>query len=91
MTWPLDLGGGHVLSRVVDNDGTLTGFVDDHPDARNPEQRCGGSVPLDGSRWAQPGRSWQLVSEEPLTLSPSLLCSACGDHGFVREGRWVQA
>lgn len=25
-----------------------------------------------------------------LTLSPSLLCG-CGDHGFVREGKWVPA
>lgn len=34
---------------------------------------------------------WELVSLEPLTLSPSLLCRApgCTDHGFIREGRWV--
>lgn len=35
--------------------------------------------------------SWQVVSWEPLTLAPSLLCRACGDHGFIREGRWVEA
>jgi hypothetical protein len=34
---------------------------------------------------------WQLVSDDPLTLSPSLLCGRCGDHGFVREGVWVPA
>lgn len=34
---------------------------------------------------------WQVESWEPLTLSPSLLCRACGDHGFIREGRWVRA
>lgn len=34
---------------------------------------------------------WQVVSWEPLTLSPSLLCMRCGDHGFVREGKWVPA
>lgn len=33
---------------------------------------------------------WQVESWEPLTLSPSILCS-CGDHGFVREGKWVKA
>lgn len=32
---------------------------------------------------------WQIESWEPLTLSPSLLCH-CGDHGFIRGGRWVQ-
>ncbi len=33
---------------------------------------------------------WTVESWDPLTLSPSLLCS-CGDHGFIREGRWVPA
>ncbi len=35
--------------------------------------------------------TWTVESWEPLTLSPSLLCTACGDHGFVRGGRWVAA
>ena len=36
---------------------------------------------------------WQVISWEPLTLSPSILCLAegCGDHGFIREGKWVPA
>lgn len=33
---------------------------------------------------------WQVESWAPLTLSPSILCS-CGDHGYVRDGRWVPA
>mgnify|MGYP003454880989 FL=1 len=38
-----------------------------------------------------PGRpKWQMVQEEPLTLTPSLLCS-CGDHGFITNGKWVRA
>jgi len=24
-------------------------------------------------------------------LEPSLLCRACGDHGWIREGKWVRA
>jgi len=32
---------------------------------------------------------WSVDKWEPLTLSPSLLCTICGDHGFVREGKWV--
>jgi hypothetical protein len=31
---------------------------------------------------------WDLVSESPLTLSPSLLCRTCGHHGHIRGGRW---
>lgn len=34
---------------------------------------------------------WQVVSWDPLTLTPSLLCMRCGDHGFVRDGKWVRA
>jgi hypothetical protein len=33
---------------------------------------------------------WKVEKWDPLTLSPSLLCH-CGDHGFIREGRWVLA
>jgi hypothetical protein len=31
---------------------------------------------------------WQVESWDPLTLSPSVLCD-CGDHGYVRNGRWI--
>jgi hypothetical protein len=34
---------------------------------------------------------WVVESADPLTLSPSLLCKLCGDHGFIRAGRWVRA
>lgn len=36
------------------------------------------------------GETWQLISRDPLTLSPSFLCH-CGHHGWIREGRWVPA
>jgi len=31
---------------------------------------------------------WQLLSRDPLTLQPSILCD-CGDHGFITHGRWI--
>jgi hypothetical protein len=34
---------------------------------------------------------WDVVSLEPLTLSPSLACRACGHHGFIRDGKWTPA
>jgi hypothetical protein len=37
------------------------------------------------------GPRWELVQEEPLTLAPSILCRACGNHGFIQAGRWVPA
>lgn len=35
--------------------------------------------------------TWQVEKWDPFTISPSLLCRACGDHGFIREGRWAPA
>lgn len=32
-----------------------------------------------------------LVSESPLTIAPSLACRTCPSHGFVRDGKWVDA
>jgi len=54
---------------------------------------CMGGVTFDSetARRIEPGKpTWTVESWEPLTLSPSLLCS-CGDHGFIRDGRWVKA
>lgn len=34
------------------------------------------------------GKYHTLVSREPLHIEASILCRACGDHGFIREGRW---
>lgn len=65
-----------------------------HPDAREPSRECGGFVTFDGEaqRAVHPNvPKWTVESMEPLTLSPSLLCTVCGDHGFIRGGRWVAA
>lgn len=37
------------------------------------------------------GSGWTVVSKDPLTISPSILCPACGTHGFIRAGKWVPA
>ena len=57
---------------------------------------CNGWVPFKGKAWEQgfaPGQieAWDIKSEDPLTLEPSILCTVCGDHGFIRLGRWVVA
>lgn len=52
---------------------------------------CAGGITFDGEvqrRLNMPDRAlWRVESWEPLTVSPSLLCM-CGDHGFIRNGRW---
>jgi hypothetical protein len=32
-----------------------------------------------------------IVTVDPLTVSPSILCLDCGLHGFIRDGRWISA
>jgi hypothetical protein len=53
---------------------------------------CAGAV-----TFAQPGdhplntaTTWDVISLDPLHIEPSVLCG-CGDHGFIRDGRWVRA
>lgn len=52
---------------------------------------CHGWVAFDiPANAADTGAKWTVLSQDPLTLSPSLLCH-CGDHGFIQGGRWVPA
>lgn len=66
----------------------------DHPRADDPSRECHGFVTFDGPEQREHGAGrpmWTVESWDPLTLSPSVLCKLCGDHGFVRGGRWVAA
>lgn len=74
----------------------LAGFIVGH-DRDGLEVRCEGFVGVDG----QHGNNWTMTGSlegGDLTLSPSILCrlgnnqlGECGFHGFVQQGRWVQA
>ena len=56
---------------------------------------CTEWIPFEGRTWAKAFRdtitTWKVEQDDPLTLSPSILCRACGDHGFIRDGKWVRA
>lgn len=80
----IDLGGGFTFTpRYIE--GELHGFNETHPRPDGALCKPDSWIPIDSARW------WTLVSMEPLTLSPSLHCTICGMHGFVREGKWVPA
>ena len=84
----IDIGSGHKLRRIS-QDGRLVAFIDEHIDQRTGFDCAGGLVTLRNS----PGQNrptWTMFSEEPVTLSPSLLCTQCGAHGFVRDGKWTE-
>lgn len=83
-----DIGDGVIVElRYVD--GVLHGIEWQHPDPHRPSQRCNGLAWVSlKPMWSD---GWDLLSLDPLTLSPSLLCQRCGRHGFIRDGRWVPA
>lgn len=35
------------------------------------------------------GNGWTVVSEDPLTIQPSISKPDCGCHGFITNGEWV--
>jgi len=52
---------------------------------------CGGWVGFVNVEGHPDGSKHTLVSADPLTVAPSLLCRRCEHHGWIREGRWVPA
>ena len=84
-TKEIDLGGGIQNAEVRFIDGVPDGLYYEHPcvNGRLSPGYVGFDPPWRGE--------WKLISVEPLTISPSLLCRACGHHGFVRGGKWVPA
>lgn len=52
---------------------------------------CGGAVYFTKMKDKPNAPTWQVESLDPLTISPSILCSECGSHGFIRNGRWENA
>jgi hypothetical protein len=65
-----------------------------HPDLRDPSKTCKSALTFDlpsCEHLADPEHRWTVVSFDPLTITPSVLCRTCGDHGYITEGRWVAA
>jgi hypothetical protein len=99
MSEPIDLGDGHTI-RLLELHGHegqgYCGAIVRHEIAVSDAYPLGfdeGAIHFDNDvgRLACPsGPWWHADSWEPLSLSPSLLCT-CGDHGFIREGKWVRA
>lgn len=83
----MDIGHG-VSAELREIAGVAMGVAYWH-DCITPARRSLGSedyCPIDDGP-----KGWTLVSRDPLTISPSLLCRACGHHGFIRDGKWVPA
>ncbi len=90
----IDIGHGVFIQYVSWNGVDKVGLIEDHKRRDNGDQCFGGSVMFDVPAvrdQLQEQSMWTVESWEPLTLSPSLLCTVCGHHGWIRDGRWVPA
>ena len=90
----IDIGHGHQIKFVSYDGDERTGINDYH--LRPDGTQCSGWIPFEGGAWAlsfEPGQiqAWKVEQSEPLTISPSVLCRTCGNHGFIRNGKWVPA
>lgn len=79
----LDLGLGHRFTPAFGREGEHVGWMHHHtaPDGQPCVSFCA-IVPGYGAE------VHRVEQAEPLTLSPSLKCRACGSHGVVTKGRW---
>lgn len=85
----INIGGEHFYERL-EYKGQWVAIHDYHKDKEG--EWCVGYVPFDvASEIRTGGDHWTIESWDPLTLSPSLLCRTCGNHGFIRRGVWVPA
>lgn len=87
----IDLGDDHsAVLRYVDDE--LWGLAYDHRKPDGTPCIKASWVPFDIRHGeARLAGGWTLHATEPLHVEPSILCRACGDHGFIREGRWQRA
>lgn len=86
-----DLGHGVRIAFTTWHEHDPVGLIEEHTDPTG--HRCGGGILFDlpGVREAFPNRPvWTLVTVDPLTITPSLLCD-CGHHGWIKNGRWEPA
>ena len=87
----VDIGHEHFISFTTYKDDPRSGLRVRH---RRPDgSPCEGFITFEGSAWAKEFHKpvvWQVQNFEPFTCSPSLLCG-CGDHGFIRAGKWIPA
>jgi len=93
-----DLGNGHSFRWFSDADGVF-GLIEHHPkptpDA--PGNYCGGYIAWRQGEALPPDQpKHQLIAggpgdEDHLTVAPSLACRQCPSHGFIRDGKWVDA
>jgi len=95
-----DLGNGTTAVWLTSSDGHAVGLIEYHvcDDEKNNKGLAPGlfgkAVMLDLGYG--PTQTWTVEAGEAgvwegLTLSPSIACPWCSHHGWIRDGKWVDA
>ncbi len=84
---PLEYIGNGVTVERRYLDGVLHGIAYWHPDGKGGV--CEGWIFFDEVKTSSGIVGWKLVSEHPLIVTPSVLCTTCKHHGWIRDGKWV--
>jgi hypothetical protein len=93
----IDLGHDTFYTKKIDDDSKWVGLYEWHKCDKREYYNAGciRFVLPDAEsgyvRSSDYGIAWDVISLEPLTLSPSLACGTCGHHGWIRDGKWVPA
>lgn len=99
----LVLGERRWLEWVTYGTDEVVGAIEHHPRARATElgghlqeldSDCQGAVFFNVQGVPPSVRDrqlWTVVSWQPLELSPSLHCLTCGNHGWIKGGKWIPA
>lgn len=89
-----ELGDGHYIHLVYYRDDQPVGCNVHH--LTKEGKPCVGWVAFADTPWSRQFnpdgiQTWDVPSRDPLTLTPSIACRGCGDHGFITNGKWVRA
>lgn len=87
-----DLGNGTVAVWIVTDDGKVIGLIERHQCYQ--DRKSGGAVMF--TLGYGPTQTWTVESGTPgnwegFTISPSIACQTCSHHGWIRDGKWVDA
>lgn len=92
-----DLGNGCSFAWLTDATDQVIGLVETHPhrgESDSGTETCGGYVAWISDEDHHVTAKHHLArggpgEEDHLTVTPSLLCPRCGNHGFITDGRWI--
>jgi hypothetical protein len=86
---PIDIGHGVSIEFTTWGDHDPAGLIETHVCKDGKPTPGGVMFDLPGVREAFPGRAlWTVENLDPLTIHPSVMCSQCGHHGWIKAGRW---